>query len=100
MRLVMNQPPPWITDPRNRKWVLTFWLALLACSVWLWMIWPHPSKLEPITVTAGAAMGLFNHVVSRFLSPESQRRMALPQMIFIGLYGGLVVTFWIATVWT
>ncbi|HEV8410389.1 MAG TPA: hypothetical protein VGQ30_07765 [Gemmatimonadaceae bacterium] len=98
MRDEINHSGSWATNPKNRKWMLAILTALLLFDARLWMVWPYPSKLEPITITAGAVLLLCNHVVASFASPETQRRMVWPQSILTALFCGLAVTFWLATV--
>jgi hypothetical protein len=93
----VNQSTSWATNPKNRKWLLAFLVALLLFDVRLWIVWPNRSKLEPVATTALAVLLLLNHVVGSFLAPDSQRRMLVPQTILTAIVLGLAITLWIAT---
>jgi hypothetical protein len=95
MRLVVNQPNPWVSDPRYRNGMLVFLVALLAFDVRLWVVWSQPNILEPLTITALCALVLINHINVSFLSAKTQLRLRRPLMLLAGLVFGLTMTWWI-----
>ena len=84
----MPNPPAaraFINGPVYRYGMLAIILALFASGAWAFIDRAGRDRSSPAISMVVASMLLFNHVVAVFLSPGQQRRMRIPQFVFLGV---------------